>query len=96
MKKNDWNITRKQGEELLIEIIKNILEENDNVTIHRLCILMSKELNYNNIHIFRNGKKRNLNNYMKIEFEGIHSFLNKYSNLFKIIDNVNVVLVSEL
>lgn len=84
----DWNISRKEGELLLINIFQNLLEENIEMTIHEICIMMSKELNNNNIKLFRNNKRRNLNNYMKIEFEGIHNFLNNHKNIFNLNDNI--------
>jgi len=93
MDKNDWSISRKEGKELIIEVFKNIIEENDNVDIHTMCVLMSKELNYNGFFIYRNGKRRNLNNYMKIEFEGIHSFLKKNENIFKIVNDRYIELI---
>ena len=84
----DWNISRKEGELLLINVFKNLLEEYNNMTIHEICVMMSKELNNNNIKLFRNNKRRNLNNYMKIEFEGIHNFLNSHKNIFNLNDNI--------
>lgn len=84
----DWNISRKEGELLLINVFQNLLEENIKMTIHEICVMMSKELNNNNIKLFRNNKRRNLNNYMKIEFEGIHNFLNNHKNIFNLNDNI--------
>lgn len=81
---NDWNITRSEAKDLIINIFKHILENRTNVSEHELCIRMSTETNYNNILILRNGKKRNLNNLMKVEFDGLHSFLKENKKIFSL------------
>ena len=80
--KNEWNITDNEGKELIIKVFTYILQNRTNVNEHELCIRMSTETNYNNIYILKNGKRRNLNNLMKIKFNGLHSFLKETENIF--------------
>ena len=80
---DDWNLTRKEGENLIIDVFKNILINRTNVNEHELCLRMSYETNLNKIYIFRNGKRRNLNNFMKVEFDGLHNFLKTHEKIFE-------------
>ena len=84
---DDWNITRNQGKEIIIQVFSHILSQRMNVNAHELCIRMSSEANYNKIFIYRCGKRRNLNNFMKVEFNGLQSFLKNNANIFEIVDN---------
>lgn len=79
---DDWNITRKQGKDLIIRVFEHILMNRKNVNEHELCIRMSSETNHNNIYLYRGTKRRNLNNFMKVEFDGLHKFIKENEDLF--------------
>ena len=62
----EWNINQEEGEELIIEIFKEILRIKDyEVSEDFLCKSMSKFANYNNVQLRKNDKVRNLNTFMK-------------------------------
>ena len=79
----EWNITEEEGEELIIEIFKEILKIKDHeVSEDFLCKSMSKFANYNDVQLRKNDKVRNLNTFMKNIFGGLYKFLDKHSSLF--------------
>ena len=77
-----WSISKIDAESLIIQVFCQILEGRNNVNEHELCVRMSTDTNYNKIRIYKNGKRRNLNNLMKQMFNGLTNFLKKNDSKF--------------
>ena len=81
--KNNIEITEKR----ILEIIKIIKSKKSNVILRLDNFNLIKE--YNLLIIEKIEKKENINNYLKIEKDGIYNFLNKNIS-FKTIENKNI------
>lgn len=73
-----WNINHLEGEKILVKLITNIIAYDDK--IKNLPILLKKEASQCRIKIEKNGKKRNINNYIKNKYGSIDNLLIKLNN----------------
>lgn len=79
----EWNISKKEGEILLLSIFKEIFRiKNFEVSENFLCKSMSKFANYNKIQLRKNDKVRNINTFMKNIYGGLYKFLDKFPDIF--------------
>ena len=83
---NNWNIDDQEGKQILIELIKDLID-NGNVEIQNLSYLIKKQSQKKNIIIKKNGKKRNINNYIKIKYGNLYKLLIELNHIFCIKDN---------
>ena len=61
---NEWNIDDQEWKKIIIRLLKKIIN-NESVEINKLPILLKKLSNESSIQIKKNGKRRNINNYIK-------------------------------
>ena len=70
-----WNISKKEGEKIVLFSIKEILQEQKehNIQIDELIFLLNNRTKH--IKLYNNKKKKNIKNFIKTNFGGIVSFL---------------------
>ena len=79
----EWNISKEEGESLILNIFKEIFRiKNFEVSENFLCKSMSKFANYNKIKLKKSNKVRNLNTFMKNIYGGLYKFLDKFPDIF--------------
>ena len=90
---NNWNIDDQEGKKILIELIKELINIGD-VKIQNLPSLIKKQSQKKNIIIKNNGKKRNINNYIKIKYGNFYKLLIELNHIFCITDNKKLEISS--
>ena len=77
---NKWTISKRPVYNFASAIIKDILQKRDNNMIYiiNLTVLLNRQFKKHNIIIKRNRKPRSICNFIKMEFNGIESFINTY------------------
>jgi hypothetical protein len=78
---SEWNITDKEGENIINNLLNKIFKKK--VNKEEIPILMKKMSKENGIIIKKNGKHRNINNYIKTRFG---NYNNMYSH-FNLLNN---------
>ena len=81
---NEWNIDDQEWKKIIISLLKKIIN-NGSVEINKLPILLKKLSNESSIQIKKNGKRRNINNYIK----------NKYGNLDTLLIELNHIWIKD-
>ena len=73
-----WNISRSEGQKLAYDSIKQILMESKNnlLELNELIVLINQRTKH--LVIKNYTKRRNLINYLKINYGGIVKFLDDY------------------
>ena len=89
----EWNINHLEGEQILVKLITNIIVNDDK--IKNLPILLKKEATRCCIKIEKNGKKRNINNYIKKKYGSIDNLLIELNNFFIVKDDIIVLQQNE-
>ena len=87
-----WNISRSEGQKLAYDSIKQILIESKNnlLELNELIVLINQRTKH--LVIKNYTKRRNLINYLKINYGGIIKFLDDY-DIFGIIKKENKMYV---
>ena len=87
-----WNISKEEGEKIAKDIINEILTEqkNNSIELNELIFLLNNRTN--KIQITNHKKKKNLVNFLKVNFGGIRVFLNELSNV-RLLEEENKVIV---
>jgi len=87
-----WNISRSEGQILAYDSIKQILIESKNnlLELNELIVLINQQTKH--LVIKNYTKRRNLINYLKINYGGIVKFLDDY-DIFGIIKKENKMYV---
>tara|TARA_B110000285_G_C14734010_1_gene427758 strand:+ start:286 stop:624 length:339 start_codon:yes stop_codon:yes gene_type:complete len=84
-----WNISKKEGEELINQKITEILSEKGCMEISELMFFL--QLRTKEVIIENNHKKKNILNFIRNVFGGLRNFLE--SNHYKITPNGNQIMV---
>lgn len=76
-----WNISKRTGFYIILNIITNILKErkNNNIKLDELSLLINKR--YKETHNFiikKNRKPKSLYNFLKLEFNGLNHIIDYY------------------
>lgn len=87
-----WNISKEEGGKIAKDIIDGILTEqkNNSIELNELIFLLLNRTN--KVQITNNRKKKNIVNFLKVNFGGIRVFLNEL-NIFDLLDEENKVIV---
>ena len=87
-----WNISKEEGGKIAKDIINEILTEqkNNSIQLNELIFLLNNRTN--KIQITNHKKKKNLVNFLKVNFGGIRVFLNELSNV-RLLEEENKVIV---
>tara|TARA_B110000967_G_C18864179_1_gene551762 strand:+ start:475 stop:813 length:339 start_codon:yes stop_codon:yes gene_type:complete len=87
-----WNISKEEGGKIAKDIINEILTEqkNNSIELNELIFLLNNRTN--KIQITNHKKKKNLVNFLKVNFGGIRVFLNELSNV-RLLEEENKVIV---
>ena len=83
MEFNEWNITDDQGKTIIINLLDKLVNKK-NIDFQILPQLLKKTCNKDGIKIKRNGKRRNINNYIKVKYGGFYNLLFKLGYISKI------------
>ena len=84
MKSHSWNISLSEGDDLLTKLLLGILHQQSDLTIGELGTAL-KEHARNKCLFFTTseGKRRNINQYIRNQFGGIYSFVDSKDTVFK-------------
>ena len=87
-----WNISKEEGEKIAKDIINEILTEqkNNSIELNELIFLLNNRTN--KIQITNHKKKKNLVNFLKVNFGGIRVFLNELSNVHLLEEDNRVII----
>ena len=87
-----WNIPKEEGGKIAKDIIDGILTEqkNNSIELNELIFLLLNRTN--KVQITNNRKKKNIVNFLKVNFGGIRVFLNELNNV-DILDEEHKVIV---
>ena len=92
---NNWNISRFDGKELIINSITFLFYINNEevLPIQYICMNLNFYIKNSNILLCYNKKKRNLNNYIKKLYGGFIKFINnEMKTHFKIVEDKLVII----
>ena len=78
---NEWNIDDQEWKKIIIRLLKKIIN-NESVEINKLPILLKKLSNESSIQIKKNGKRRNINNYIKNKYGNLDNLLIELNHIF--------------
>ena len=85
MKSNSWNISSTEGKLLLEKLLLSILHHESELTIGELGTRLKEKAGYQHLVFVRNGKRRNINQYIRKQFKGIYNFVVSRQELFVIV-----------
>ena len=80
---NGWNISVVEGKKTLIRLLIQVIENNsNNIDIKYINQSLKKEAKKITLDIKRNGKKRNINNYIKVNYGSLDKLLVELNHIF--------------
>jgi len=87
-----WNISKEEGGKIAKDIINEILSEqkNNSIELNELIFLLLNRTN--KVQITNHRKKKNLVNFLKVNFGGIRVFLNELSNVHLLEEDNRVII----
>lgn len=85
MKSHSWNISNPEGETLLEKLLLSILHHQSKMTIGEIGTKLKEKATADQIVFYRNGKRRNINQYIRTKFSGIYNFLSSRPSQFIVI-----------
>ena len=90
-----WNISKEEGKIIAMESIDEILSEqkNNSIELNELIFLLTNRTN--KIQIRNHRKKKNLVNFLKVNFGGIRVFLNELSSVH-LLEEENRVIIRKI
>jgi len=90
-----WNISKEKGKSLALENIDEILSEqkNNSIELNELIFLLLNRTN--KVQITNNKKKKNIVNFLKVNFGGIRVFIDELNNV-DLLDEGNKVIVHDI
>jgi hypothetical protein len=76
-----WNISKEEGGKIAKDIINEILTEqkNNSIELNELIFLLNNRTN--KVQITNNKKKKNIVNFLKVNFGGIRGFIDELNNI---------------
>ena len=75
MKSHSWNISNPEGETLLEKLLLSILHHQSKMTIGEIGTKLKEKAIADKIMFYRDGKRRNINQYIRTKFSGIYNFI---------------------
>ncbi len=81
MKSNSWNISNLEGANLLENLLLDILHHNSKLTIGEIGSKLKEKALRQKLVFIKDGKKRNINQYIRKEFDGIYNFVKNNNKL---------------
>ena len=90
-----WNISKEEGGKIAKDMINEILTEqkNNSIELNELIFLLLNRTN--KVQITNHNKKKNLVNFLKVNFGGIRVFLNELSNVH-LLEEENQAIIRRL
>jgi hypothetical protein len=90
-----WNISKEEGRKIAIDCINEILTEqkNNSIELNELIFLLLNRTN--KVQITNNKKKKNIVNFLKVNFGGIRVFIDELNNV-DLLDEGNKVIVHDI
>jgi len=90
-----WNISKEEGRKIAIDTINEILTEqkNNSIELNELIFLLLNRTN--KVQITNNKKKKNIVNFLKVNFGGIRVFIDELNNV-DLLDEGNKVIVHDI
>ena len=90
-----WNISKEEGRKIAIDTINEILTEqkNNSIELNELIFLLLNRTN--KVQITNNKKKKNIVNFLKVNFGGIRVFIDGLNNV-DLLDEGNKVIVHDI
>ena len=87
-----WNISKEKGQKIVFDMIEEILKEqkNNSIEISELIFLLNNRTKY--LNITNHKKKKNIVNFIKINFGGIQQFIDNY-DYFLIMHRNNKIII---
>ena len=87
-----WNISKEKGQKIVYDMIEEILKEqkNNSIEISELIFLLNNRTKY--LNITNHKKKKNIVNFIKINFGGIQQFIDNY-DYFLIMHRNNKIII---
>ena len=89
-----WNISKEKGQKIVYDMIEEILKEqkNNSIEISELIFLLNNRTKH--LNITNHKKKKNIVNFVKINFGGNQQFIDNYD--YFLINNQNNKIIIKL
>ena len=87
-----WNISKEKGQKIVFDMIEEILKEqkNNSIEISELIFLLNHRTRHVNITNYK--KKKNIINFVKINFGGIQQFIDNYDYFLLMHKNNKIII----
>ena len=93
-KENRWNVSREQGEMYIIEVFNEILGKyTEPIRADILSRQMSQLANQRKFLLYLNGRKRNLNYYLRGNYIKLSNFMELHQDKYIVTKRKNVMFV---
>jgi len=88
-----WNVSDDEGEQYIIDVFSDIINNKSDIRCDTLASQMSNEAKKRDIKLYYNDRYRNLNYYMKNKYGNLTTFLDNHKDIFEVYHIKNVAFV---